>query len=86
MINNIKILVAEPFSQGVGMEIGSPTITYFLQRSAQRYFGLLVRSEEFIDLGNTRINQQGGPLQGDLQGEYGTNQAHVLAVNLIWKF
>jgi hypothetical protein len=86
MINNIKILVAEPFSQGVGMEIGSSTITYFCNDPAQRYFGLLVRSEEFIDLGNARINQQGGPLQGDLQGEYGTNQAHVLAVNLIWKF
>ncbi|MEE4111365.1 MAG: OmpP1/FadL family transporter [Desulfobacteraceae bacterium] len=41
---------------------------------------------EFIDLGKARINQQGGPLQGALQGEYGTNQAHVLAVNLIWKF
>jgi long-chain fatty acid transport protein len=41
---------------------------------------------EFIDLGKARINQQGGPLQGDLQGEYGTNEAHVCAVNLIWKF
>jgi hypothetical protein len=26
------------------------------------------------------------PLQGALQGEYGTNEAHIFAVNLIWKF
>jgi hypothetical protein len=41
---------------------------------------------EFIDLGKARISQQGGPLQGSLQGEYGTNAANVFAVNLIWKF
>jgi len=41
---------------------------------------------EFIDPDKARINQQGGPLQGDLQGEYGTNEAHIFAVNLIWKF
>jgi hypothetical protein len=26
------------------------------------------------------------PLQGALQGEYGTNQAHIFALNPIWKF
>lgn len=41
---------------------------------------------EFIDLGKARISQQGGPLQGSLQGEYGTNTANVFALNLIWKF
>jgi long-subunit fatty acid transport protein len=43
-------------------------------------------ADEFIDLDKARINQQGGPLQGALQGEYGTNQAHIFALNLIWKF
>jgi long-subunit fatty acid transport protein len=37
---------------------------------------------EFIDLGKAGINQQGGPLQG----AYGTNEAYIFAVNLIWKF
>jgi hypothetical protein len=37
---------------------------------------------EFIDLGKAEINQQGGPLQG----VYGTNEAYIFAVNLIWKF
>ena len=41
---------------------------------------------EFIDPGKARISQQGGPLQGYLQGEYGTNVVNVFAVNLIWKF
>ena len=41
---------------------------------------------EYVDLGKARINQQGGPLQGSLQGEYGTNAVNVFAVNLIWKF
>jgi long-chain fatty acid transport protein len=41
---------------------------------------------EFIDLGKARINQPGGPLQGALQGEYGTNLAHIFAVNLTWMF
>jgi hypothetical protein len=31
---------------------------------------------DFIDLGKARISQQGGPLQGSLQGEYGTNAAY----------
>ena len=41
---------------------------------------------EFIDPDKARINQQGGLLQGDRQGEYGTNEAHIFAVNPIWKF
>jgi hypothetical protein len=31
-------------------------------------------------------DQEGGPLQGPLKGEYDPNAIHFLAVNLIWKF
>lgn len=41
---------------------------------------------EYLDAGDAKIDQQGGPLQGDLKGDYKTNEVHVFNVNLIWKF
>jgi hypothetical protein len=39
-----------------------------------------------LDAGKAEIDQEGGPLQGSLKGEYDTNAIHFFAVNLIWKF
>jgi long-chain fatty acid transport protein len=41
---------------------------------------------EYLDAGKAEIDQEGGPLQGDLKGDYSTNAIHFFAVNLIWKF
>jgi long-chain fatty acid transport protein len=41
---------------------------------------------EFLDLGDANVNLKGGPLQGDLKGDYDPNHIHFIAVNLIWKF
>ena len=41
---------------------------------------------EYLDAGDAEIDQEGGPLQGSLKGDYGTNAIHFFAVNLIWKF
>jgi long-chain fatty acid transport protein len=41
---------------------------------------------EYLDAGDAEIDQQGGPLQGSLKGEYDPNVIHFFAVNLIWKF
>jgi long-chain fatty acid transport protein len=41
---------------------------------------------EYLDAGDAKIDQQGGPLQGPLKGEYDTNAINFFAVNLIWKF
>jgi long-chain fatty acid transport protein len=41
---------------------------------------------EYLDAGEAEIDQEGGPLQGPLKGEYDTNTIHFFAVNLIWKF
>ncbi len=41
---------------------------------------------ELGELGKARIGRRGGPLQGSLQGDYGTNVTHFFAANLIWKF
>jgi len=41
---------------------------------------------EYLDAGEAEIDQQGGPLQGPLKGEYDFNAIHFFAVNLIWKF
>jgi long-chain fatty acid transport protein len=41
---------------------------------------------EYLDAGDAKIDQQGGPLQGPLKGEYDTNVIQFFAVNLIWKF
>jgi long-chain fatty acid transport protein len=40
----------------------------------------------YIDLGEAKIDQQGGALQGNLKGDYKTNNVHILALNLIWRF
>lgn len=41
---------------------------------------------EYLDAGDAKIDQQGGPLQGDLKGDYKTNEIHVFNLNLIWRF
>lgn len=41
---------------------------------------------EYLDAGDAGIDQQGGPLQGDLKGDYETNAIHFMAFNVIWKF
>ena len=41
---------------------------------------------EYLDAGEAEIDQEGGPLQGPLKGDYDTNAIHFFAVNLIWKF
>jgi long-chain fatty acid transport protein len=41
---------------------------------------------ENLDAGDAGIDQEGGPLQGDLKGEYETNAIHFMAVNVIWRF
>jgi len=40
----------------------------------------------FIDAGKAKIDQEGGPLQGELKGKYKTYNIHAFAVNLIWRF
>jgi long-chain fatty acid transport protein len=41
---------------------------------------------EYLDAGKAKIDQQGGALQGDLKGDYKTNEIHVFNVNVIWRF
>ncbi|MBW2441107.1 MAG: outer membrane protein transport protein [Deltaproteobacteria bacterium] len=41
---------------------------------------------EYLDAGDAKIDQEGGPLQGSLKGQYDTNAIHFFAANLIWKF
>jgi len=41
---------------------------------------------ELLDAGDAEIDQEGGLLQGSLQGDYSTNIIHFFAVNLIWRF
>ena len=41
---------------------------------------------EYLDAGDGDIDQEGGPLQGPLKGDYDPNAIHFFAVNLIWKF
>ena len=40
----------------------------------------------FVEAGDAAINQNKGPLSGKLVGDYKTNEIHVFAFNLIWKF
>jgi long-chain fatty acid transport protein len=40
----------------------------------------------YVDLGDAKIDQQGGPLQGNLKGDYKTDNMHVVALSLIWRF
>jgi long-chain fatty acid transport protein len=41
---------------------------------------------EYLDAGDAKIDQEGGPLQGDLKGDYKTNEIHFINLNLIWRF
>jgi len=41
---------------------------------------------EYLDAGKAKIAQEGGPLQGDLKGDYKTNEIHFINLNLIWRF
>jgi long-chain fatty acid transport protein len=41
---------------------------------------------EYLDAGDAKIDQRGGPLRGDLKGDYKTNEIHVFNVNAIWRF
>ena len=40
----------------------------------------------YVDTGKAKIDQDGGPLNGPLKGEYDPPASHFFAVNLIWKF
>ncbi len=39
-----------------------------------------------IDAGEAKVNQSGGPLKGDLEGEYDTNLIHVFNLNFVYRF
>jgi long-chain fatty acid transport protein len=39
-----------------------------------------------IDAGKAKINRSGGPLKGDLEGEYDTNVIHAFNVNFVYRF
>ena len=41
---------------------------------------------ELMDGGDAKINQDQGPLTGELKGEYDTNQIHFFTVNVNWRF
>ena len=41
---------------------------------------------EYLDAGDAAINRYRGPLAGRLVGDYKTNEVHVFAFNLNWKF
>jgi long-chain fatty acid transport protein len=41
---------------------------------------------QYLDAGDAKIDQEGGPLQGPIKGEYDTNAIHIFAVNLSWEF
>ena len=39
-----------------------------------------------IDAGPAKVNRSGGPLKGDLKGEYDTNFIHAFNVNVVYRF
>ncbi len=41
---------------------------------------------EYLDAGDAPIDQNRGPLAGELRGDYKTNRIHFLAANIIWRF
>jgi len=41
---------------------------------------------EYLDAGDAEIDQTGGPLQGNLEGDYDSNEIHFFNFNVIWKF
>ena len=49
-------------------------------------FELTGKAGTYVDLGDAKIDQQGGPLQGALKGDYKSDNMHVIALNLIWRF
>jgi long-chain fatty acid transport protein len=40
----------------------------------------------FIDAGSSRIDKTGGPLVGNLQGDYDPNYINIVNLNLIYRF
>lgn len=41
---------------------------------------------ELIDAGSSRVDQEGGPLRGELKGKYNTNYITVFNMNIVYKF
>jgi long-chain fatty acid transport protein len=39
-----------------------------------------------IDAGAAKVNRSGGPLKGDLEGEYDTNFIHAVNLNFVYRF
>lgn len=39
-----------------------------------------------IDGGKAKVNQSGGPLRGDIEGDYDTNLVHAFNVNFVYRF
>jgi long-chain fatty acid transport protein len=39
-----------------------------------------------IDAGSAKVNKTGGPLKGDLEGEYDTNFIHAVNLNFVYRF
>jgi long-chain fatty acid transport protein len=39
-----------------------------------------------IDAGKAKVSQTGGPLNGDLEGEYDTNFIHAFNLNFVYRF
>ncbi|MFO7708873.1 MAG: OmpP1/FadL family transporter [Desulfobacterales bacterium] len=39
-----------------------------------------------IDAGSAKVNRTGGPLKGDLEGEYDTNFIHAFNLNFVYRF
>jgi len=39
-----------------------------------------------INAGSAKINRSGGPLKGDLEGEYDTNFIHAFNLNFVYRF
>ncbi len=39
-----------------------------------------------IDAGSAKVNRSGGPLKGDLEGEYDTNFIHAVNLNVVYRF
>ncbi|MFQ5645072.1 MAG: OmpP1/FadL family transporter [Thiogranum sp.] len=41
---------------------------------------------EILDAGDAKVNQTGGPLKGDLKGEFDTNTIYIFNVTASWRF
>jgi hypothetical protein len=39
-----------------------------------------------IDAGSAKVNKSGGPLKGDLEGEYDPNFIHAVNLNFVYRF